>query len=329
MIYLQELFERAQEILDARRADAEAAREAKDRAFEAEEPEYRRWKLKRIRSAASIIRALDMKTKEEAAAYLAGLKDENLRAQEEIKRLLRAHGYPEDHLETQYFCKKCGDVGSVGTRVCDCMIDVLRDLAFKEAGERSPLRFSSFEDFSLDYYPDEVSKQYGCSSRERMRQIFSLCREYAENFDTRSENLLMVGPTGLGKTHLSLAIAGEVIKKGYNVIYNSAQNLLSDLQKEYFGKAEERGQYEAMVLECDLLVIDDLGVEFATQFTRAELYNVINTRLNARRPTIISTNLSLLELEHAYSSRISSRLIGDFLKLEFFGADVRQIKNRI
>ena len=326
MIYSEELFEKARQIVDARRADAEAAREARDRAFDAEEPEYRRWRLKRISTAADVIKALEMKTKEEAAVFLQQLKTENLRAQEEIRRLLRVHGYPEDYLETKYFCPVCGDQGTVGTRGCDCMIDVLRDLAFKEAGAKSPLRFSTFDDFSLDYYPDTVNEKFGCSSRKRMAQILSLCRQYAEEFDDRAENLLMVGPTGLGKTHLSLAIAGEVIRKGYNVIYNSAQNMFSDLQKEYFGRAEERGQYEAMVLECDLLVIDDLGVEFATQFTRAELYNIINTRLNARRPTIISTNLTLVELEHNYSSRISSRLIGDYLKLEFFGSDVRQMK---
>lgn len=327
MIYSEELFERAREIIDNRRLDADAAREARDRAFDAEEPEYRRWRLQRITSAKNVVKVLSMENKEEAQKYLDTLRNENLAAQEEIKRLLKKHDLPEDHLETRYFCPKCGDTGSVGTSLCDCMIDVLKDLAFKEAGKKSPLRFSSFRDFSLKYYSEEINPEYGCSPHTRMEQILNLCRDYAESFDLYSENLFMCGETGLGKTHLSLAIAGEAIKKGYNVIYNSAQNLFSELQKEYFGRPETRGQYEALVLECDLLVLDDLGVEFSSQFTRAELYNIINTRINTHRPTIISTNLSLREIEKEYSTRISSRLIGDYLKLEFFGADVRQLKS--
>lgn len=326
MIYSPELFEEAQAIIDARRLDAESARAMRDRAFDAEEPEYRRWKQQRAAAAQNIVKALGMKTKEEAKAYLEKLRDENLTAQDEIRKLLAKHDLPADYLEVHYTCPKCGDTGSVETSVCDCKIGVLRELAFREAAKKSPLRFCAFEDFDLKYYSDEFNEKYGCSPRERMRQILAVCEQYARDFDPRSENLFMVGATGLGKTHLSLAIAGEVIKKGYNVLYNSAQNLFTELQKEYFGKPEGRGQYESLVLECDLLVIDDLGVEFSTQFTRAALYNIINTRLNTRRPTIISSNLQLDEIQQAYSPRISSRLIGDFLQLRFIGADVRQRK---
>jgi DNA replication protein DnaC len=136
----------------------------------------------------------------------------------------------------------------------------------------------------------------------------------------------MQGETGLGKTHLSLAIAGEVIEKGYTVLYNSAQNIFNELQKERFGKGDSDGRFEPMVLECDLLVIDDLGAEFSTQFTNAALYNIVNTRINASLPTIISTNLSLKELEERYTRRISSRLIGEYNTLYFIGGDVRQKK---
>ena len=82
-----------------------------------------------------------------------------------------------------------------------------------------------------------------------------------------------------------------------------------------------------MILDCDLLVIDDLGAEFATQFTNAALYNIINTRINYSLPTIINTNLSLKELEEKYTRRISSRIIGEYAVLDFFGYDIRQIKN--
>ena len=139
--------------------------------------------------------------------------------------------------------------------------------------------------------------------------------------------LLFFGETGLGKTHLSLSIAGEVINAGYSVIYNSAQNIFNELQKERFGKGDADGRFEPMVLECDLLVIDDLGAEFSTQFTNAALYNIINTRINSGLPTIISTNLNIKDLEERYTRRVSSRLIGEYAVVNFIGEDVRQLRS--
>ena len=199
--------------------------------------------------------------------------------------------------------------------------------AFDEAGKKSPLKFCRFEDFRLDYYPTEINGEYGCSSRERMEGILAFCKGYADDFDRSSQSILMLGETGLGKTHLSLSIAGEVISRGYNAVYNSAQNIFTELNKEHFGRSDISFSYEAMILDCDLLVIDDLGAEFATQFTNAALYNIINTRINYSLPTIINTNLSLKELEEKYTRRISSRIIGEYAVLDFFGYDIRQIKN--
>lgn len=326
MIYSNELFTRAKEIMAERRASAEAASAARMRAFEKAEPRYRHCRQEMIDSVRDAVTAIEM-DREGAQKFLTLQRERNLAAQKELKSLLRAHGLPEDHLETNYTCKLCGDTGSIGIEMCSCFRSLLEKLAFEEAGKRSPLRFSSFEDFRLEYYSDEVLPEYQCSARARMAEILAFCRNYAADFDTDCPNLLFCGETGLGKTHLSLAIAGEVIKKGFTVLYNSAQNIFNELQKEYFGKAENRGKFEALVLECDLLILDDLGAEFTTPFTDAALYNIINTRINTRRPTVISTNLKLNEIEARYEKRISSRLIGEFLLLRCFGADVRQTKS--
>ena len=112
------------------------------------------------------------------------------------------------------------------------------------------------------------------------------------------------------------------------MLYNSAQNFFRELHNEHFGKSNTAA-YEAMMLECDLLVIDDLGAEFITSFTTAALYNIINTRMNMSLPTIISTNLSLTEIEKTYSNRISSRLIGEYMILMFDGNDIRQLKSEM
>ncbi len=326
MPYTPEIFEKAKEILEKRKADAENKNTAVMRMFEKLEPEYTEAKNEMINSVKEVIKSIDM-SPENAKEFIQQQKMINLRAQERIRELLIKHSLPEDYLEIKYFCPVCEDTGINGAKLCDCHIELLKKIAFDEAGKKSPLKFCKFEDFRLDYYSDKASSSYERSPREIMKDILEFCKVYAYSFDTDSPSVLMQGFTGLGKTHLSLAIAGEVIQKGYTVLYNSAQNFFTELQKERFGKTNSNGAFEAMMLECDLLVIDDLGAEFITQFTSSALYNIVNTRINTGLPTIISTNLSLVEIENTYTQRISSRIIGEYSILHFEGKDIRQIKS--
>ena len=325
MPYTKEMFDRAQEVIDARRMENEAKAEARRQMFETLEPEYKKWKREMIASVKDVLRAIEL-SPEKAAALIEEQKARNLEAQAKVRALLKKNDLPADYLQVHYTCKQCEDTGAVNNRLCSCMIEELKRIAFEEAGKRSPLKFCRFSDFSLEYYDTAYNAEYKCSPRERMEQVLAFCKGYAAGFDTSSQSILMYGETGLGKTHLSLSIAGEVIEKGWNVLYNSAQNIFNELQRERFGKTDSAGQYEAMLLECDLLVIDDLGAEFSTSFTNAALYHIINTRINSALPTIISTNLDLKELEARYTRRISSRLIGEYTALAFFGADIRQLK---
>lgn len=326
MAYTREIYEKAQKIIDDRRAEAEKILESKIRLFESVEPQYKEYKNEMINSVREVIKVIDM-SPEKAPEFMQQQKIRNLTAQDNIRRLLKKNNLPDDYLEAKYFCKKCEDTGFFESRLCDCHIEVIKNLAYEEEGKKSPLKFCLFEDFRLEYYPDEYSSSLNCSPREKMKNVYHLCKEYADSFETDSPSLFLYGETGLGKTHLSLAIAGTVIKKGYSVLYNSAQNIFNELQKERFGKSDTNGAYEAMVLECDLLVIDDLGAEFTTQFTLSALYNIINTRMNKCVPTIISTNCSLAEIEKLYSKRISSRIIGEYSIISFAGNDIRQIKS--
>jgi DNA replication protein DnaC len=155
--------------------------------------------------------------------------------------------------------------------------------------------------------------------------VLEYCKNYAEDFGTDSESLYLHGATGLGKTHISLAIANTVAEKGYSVIYDTAQNILSSLEREKFGH-NNNGEREKEILECDLLIIDDLGSEFSTQFTVAAIYNIINTRLLSSKPTIISTNLSIDELTDRYTPRVTSRIVGCYTIKQFKGSDIRQQK---
>lgn len=263
------------------------------------------------------------KTEEQVKA----LRAEHERLRLERAALLRANGYPADYSEPQYECSACRDTGYVGIRMCACMRKKLTEAGMASSGLSALMRTQSFENFSLDYYakdPEEL---------RRMGHHFNTVLQYAQNFaieenKSMPESLLFLGGTGLGKTHLSTAVARTVIERGYDVYYSSAVGMISDFEHRRFGNglAQSEGDDTARYTECDLLIIDDLGTEVVNQFTLSCLYHVLNTRLNLGKPTIISTNLSSADLRKTYSDRITSRLMGEFLLIPFYGTDVRKQK---
>lgn len=247
------------------------------------------------------------------------LKEAASKLTKEKKALLKSANVPE----IEYNCLLCKDTGRIKGKICECIKKDAAKIITAALSKEMPLLDNTFETFNLKYYPD---KEIGTvNSKKRMSSLLELCQNYAHNFNPQtSENLLFMGEAGLGKTHLTLSIVNEVIKKGYIPFYASADNLFALLESEKFER-EGKGNREA-ILNCDLLVIDDLGTEMVTQFTRAELYTLINTRILSGRPTIINTNLSIKELENLYTARITSRLIGSYSAHKFVGVDIRQLK---
>ncbi len=263
----------------------------------------------------------------DAKAFIESLSQKSLLAQQRKKALLKESGFPEDYLETEYSCPVCKDTGSHDGYFCACLKKETVEQAKALLGENTPVKTSTFDRFSLEYYPDVTDPVLGVSQRNQMGSIYSYCKAYAENFTKKAGWLIMYGGTGLGKTHLSLAIANVVIERGYGVYYGSIQSIMEKLEKEHFGGRRNTDESEKdEILSADLLIIDDLGVEFSTQFTVAALHDIINTRLLKSLPTIISTNLEMEEIYEKYTQRIASRLFGSSTPLAFCGKDIRQIK---
>ena len=242
---------------------------------------------------------------------------QSLSAQQKRDALLAAQGLPIHYLQPDYSCEKCEDRGFSEGRLCDCVKKRACELSFAALNLKAPLADCGFDRFSLDYYNGDA--------RPAMQTVVEYCRRYAENFEPGCGNLLLLGRTGLGKTHLSLAIAKEVITKGFSVIYGSALNVLHQVEREHFGR-EENGNTMDRLCGCDLLILDDLGAEYASPFITSAVYNVINTRLLEKKPLVISTNLSPAELERRYGERVVSRFISEYTPLQFAGEDVRQKK---
>lgn len=260
-------------------------------------------------------------------AMISALREENERMSQTRGVLLEAHGYPRDYDEVRYECMQCRDTGYVGIRMCRCMHRALIEAGMESSGLASLMRTQSFDNFSLEYYAEDP-KAYRVME-EHYRNLYQYAHRFSiEQGKPMPSNLLFLGGTGLGKTHLSTAVARVVIERGYDVYYNSAVGLVSDFESRRFGNglAAETSDDIARYVECDLLIIDDLGTEVVNQFTLSCLYYVLNTRLNRNRPMIVNTNLMPADLRKIYSDRIASRLTGEFSVLPFYGTDVRRQK---
>ena len=321
MGYSRQVYIEAENELNRRHSEAVSRAQRRLDAFYAACPEAedvrRRIASTASQAAKAVLRGSDVR------ASLESLKAENLSLQRRFAELLAENGFTRADIEPQYACPKCEDTGYVDGRMCSCHRALLRQIAYESLNRISPLTLSTFEDFSLDYYSDEPVAGRR-SDREQMRYIFNYCKRYADNFSEKSGNLFFPGAPGLGKTHLSLAIAAAAIDKGYGVVYGTAQNFAISLERERFARSEENGGDTLDLLNtCDLLILDDLGMEISSSYITAMLYSVIDTRIMLAKPTIISTNLSMQELEKRYNERFVSRVLGFYDRMPFRGKDIR------
>lgn len=244
----------------------------------------------------------------------------NMEIQREMAELLEQNGFPRDYLSPVYTCPKCKDTGAHDGKWCECFNKVLNNVAAEELNSRSPLQLSSFDSFRLELYPTADDPLIKVSQRKVMEQNLAECRKFTDSFNGKGYGLFMMGNTGLGKTHLSLAVANELIQRGWCVIYGSVPEILRRLDKEQFRNAD--GDTMALVTECDLLILDDLGAENSTDRYTALLYEMINARQSRSMPMIINTNLEMDRIKLRYQDRLWSRLFSMNV-LIFCGEDNR------
>lgn len=316
MAYSKENLKSVKEKLASRRSAAISEYEKRRAAFAAEHPDIIPIEQSLAMTGSRIMAAA--LSHELTDEVLAEIKAENGKLRLQKSMLLAANGYPADWLDIHYACEKCHDTGYVGIDMCACMKRELTLAGFASSGLASLIESQSFETFSTDFYAGQ--------DLINIERNLSYLKAYAENFDSSTNtSWLLLGATGLGKTHLSTSVAKVVIERGYNVVFESASGMIADFEAVRFGRDYESGR-EARYYDCDLLIIDDLGIEVANQFTASVIYNVITTRINNRRSTIINSNLSQSEIRERYAERITSRLFGEFHPLLFTGKDIRRQK---
>ena len=325
MAYSKEVVQRAR----ARLAQAKEDRESENRQHLAEAYE----KVPRIRQIDILLRRTMAMAAQavfasggDVQAAMQEAKEQNLALQQERAWLIDTN-FEEGFLDESPICDRCGGSGYIGSTMCECLTELCRQEQKKELTLLSGGK-ESFSQFRLDYYPDRVDPKLGASPRAIMERNFRACRTYAASFSQNSGNLLFIGGTGLGKTFLSACIARAVADKGYSVIYETASHLFNKLEQAKFNPSEENRHEAEKFNACDLLIVDDLGTEMPGQFVTAALYTLLNDRILAGKPMVISTNLNVEEMSRRYSPQIASRLHGSFSQLIFVGEDIRILKNR-
>ncbi len=320
MGYSPEAYEKAELILSAHRRRAAA------QIISRTEEVY--LKIPRIKEIEDEITACGIKltrlalpgasTKEEYAALEARLSE----LEAEKKAQLVENNYPEDYLTNVHSCTCCRDTGYVSGKMCDCLRKLLSGFDFNAVSESSDF---SFEKFRLDVYSDEIIPKYNLSARAQMKNILDYCKDYVQSFSPGSDNILMYGGAGLGKTYLCNCIASGLSSKGFNVILSSSYNIFEVISKNKFNFKADLTDDIDRYYECDLLIMDDLGTEFVTEYTVSSLFDIINYRLTHNKPMIINANLSLQDMSTRYSDRVVSRLL-TFRHLLFLGSDIRAMK---
>ena len=324
-MYSNEVVRKARAVLASRKADHESKMNQRLEQAYARVPRIREIDSLLRGSMAQAMQAV-FTTGGDAKAAMEQVKQANLSLQAEKQRLIREN-FGEGWLDEAPLCPHCGGSGYIGSSMCVCLARLCREEQEKELSLLA-LEGQHFGAFRLDYYSDRPDPKTGIVPRAIMSRSFDICRDYARNFTPSSGNLLFNGGTGLGKTFLSASIAREVAAKGYSVAYESASHLFRKLEQHRFRPDEQTAQQVRRLEESDLLIIDDLGTELPSQFVTTALYTVLNDRLLAGKPTVVSTNLTVEELGQRYSPQIRSRLQGSFQLLPFVGQDIRVLKNQ-
>ena len=318
----RELYQEAMRAVALRRQTARANAEDARAAAEAAVPALRHAEEEvRVRGVRCALAGASGKDRTAAAAALA-------KAKQELTALLASSGRPADALEPHFTCKKCQDTGTFEGHTCICVHKLMKKLRREEIESLSSLSISSFDTMELRYYPNTMDDKLGEPVRSYMGGLLAELRAYAEEFDRSSESLMLFGNAGLGKTHAALAIAGIVLEKDFDVIYVSSPDFFSKLEALHFG-ADPGGEEETLLQTAagaDLLILDDLGTEFNSSFFLSTLYSLLNNRLGAHLPTIVTTNITDgALLEKLYTEKISSRLSA-FVPCLFAGQDIRSQK---
>ena len=280
---------------------------ARMRDAETRDPEIARLRAENISLALDTMRTiLSLSTQEERTVAAENMRNRGIANNAEIRRRLNALGLPSDYLEMRYRCPVCRDTAYVGeapSRFCDCFEARLRTLQHED-GSMAGTDEQNFDTFDLNRFPEADGQ------RAQMAKVRKICEDYADRFpDLPRRNLLLTGTGGLGKTFLLNCIYARVTDRGLSAVRVTAFKMFEAMRKQHIGNDENFDGFTSLV-EAPLLLIDDLGTEpMMRNITVEYLFTLLNERMLNKRPTVIATNLTVIQLQERYGERALSRML--------------------
>lgn len=323
------LYQTIRRDFDRRQADQKHQQDLRIQEIYAAIPEYQHLDVELVSLCANEARSRILNPTSDHSSTASSLHAQIEAIRDRQQQLLLEAGFPKDYPDLKYICPICKDTGFDGNDLCECFRQAAAKVIYDQSQIASVLQIENFDTFCMDYYSETTDPRFGISPAENMTAILSECYRYVQNFDQEHTNLFITGDTGVGKSFLTHCIANELLKSSHSVLYLSAFDLIEAFEQHTFGNNEsyDDALYEDTlfdsILNCDALVIDDLGTETVNNFTVSQLFLCLNHRQEHRKSTIISTNLPVEAIQDIYSERISSRIISYYNIFLIFGEDIR------
>ena len=326
MLSKNEIYKQAFSVLEARRLKAKKQQAQNIETVLATCPEIDELLKKSKKQLISLMKTTFNQQKEASSKLniISRIRMINSETQLKVKLLLKKHDFKEDYMEYKPFCCNCNDYGHIRHIYCECFKNIVKKITVSEFQKSFHVKLTCFEDFNLNFYSKRKSEDSKLSDYEQMKYIFSICEDFANKFPKVHCGLIMFGKTGIGKTHLSMAIASTIMSKNFTVIYATAQELIRKIANCEFTRNQNSDlNFSSLLFDSDLVIVDDLGTENTSEFTQMALFELINRRTMFRKPIILNSNLTLEEISTRYDIRIYSRIRANLIPLAFVGTDNR------
>ena len=211
--------------------------------------------------------------------------------------------------------------------MCKCASEELEKKKKQDAYDEQMRRIDRLKDASMmdRKYRDVSFEKYQVTGENQ--KVFNLAKKYAQRFSEmykKNQGLLLYGPVGTGKSFTAACIGNHLLSHAKSVIMTSFVKILQDIWEN-----DQEADYITILNSASLLIIDDLGTERETDYALEKVYNIIDSRVRANKPMIITSNLELKDMMECHDirkKRIYDRILECCYPMYVGGKSFRMIR---
>ena len=216
-----------------------------------------------------------------------------------MENRMEALGIDKEDLKIKYHCPLCKDTGFVDGQECNCLKQLIYSALRENCGSLATEE-SSFEKVDFSRFPSSHQDDY--------KMFYGILNKMSEKFPHNNTKVFGIfGPVGVGKTYGISILANNLMQKGFSVLYLNSAEMNSLFLKYHLAKEQEKAELWTPLIECDLLILDDLGAEpNITNVTANYLLCLLNEREDST--TCYTSNLTPDQMREKYGDRVFSRI---------------------